>query len=66
MGFPFYRPLMKATSINRAPYEDIVKEEYTDMCKSFPREIDWKSVKEEIDTTTASQEAACTADACEI
>ena len=50
----------------QAPYEDISKEEYTDMCKSFPKEIDWKSVKEEIDTTTASQEAACTADACEI
>jgi len=49
----------------QAPYEDISKEEYTDMVKSFPKSIDWKSVKEELDTTTASQEAACTADACE-
>jgi ribonucleoside-triphosphate reductase len=50
----------------QAPYEDISKLEYTNMVKSFPKSIDWKSVKEELDTTTASQEAACTADACEI
>ena len=50
----------------QAPYEDISKKEYTNMSKSFPEEIDWESVKEELDTTTASQEAACTADACEI
>ena len=50
----------------QAPYEDISKKEYTNMTKVFPKEIDWISVKEELDTTTASQEAACTADACEI
>ena len=50
----------------QAPYEDISKEEYTNMVKGFPKEIDWISVKEEIDNTTASQEAACVADACEI
>jgi hypothetical protein len=32
----------------------------------MPKEIDWKAMSEEIDNTTASQEAACTGDKCEI
>ena len=50
----------------QAPYEDISKAEYSKMVSSFPESIDFTSCDEMTDTTTASQEAACTADACEI
>jgi len=50
----------------QAPYEDITKKEYNDLLKQMPKEIDWKSMSEEIDNTTASQEAACSAGVCEI
>jgi hypothetical protein len=50
----------------QAPYEDITKKEYNDLLKQMPKEIDWKAMSEEIDNTTASQEAACTGDKCEI
>jgi len=36
------------------------------MKKAMPTNIDWKSVVEVIDTTTASQELACVGDSCEI
>tara|TARA_R100001086_G_scaffold100200_1_gene50137 strand:- start:367 stop:639 length:273 start_codon:yes stop_codon:yes gene_type:complete len=50
----------------QAPYEDITSDQYKEMKKAMPTNIDWKSVVEVIDTTTASQELACTGDSCEI
>jgi len=49
-----------------APYEDCSPETYRKLAKTLPAEIDWNSVKEEDDQTTASQEFACMAGACEI
>ena len=50
----------------QAPYEDITSDQYKEMKKAMPTNIDWKSVVEVMDTTTASQELACTGDSCEI
>lgn len=50
----------------QAPYEDITSDQYKEMKKAMPTNIDWKSIVEVIDTTTASQELACTGDSCEI
>jgi ribonucleoside-diphosphate reductase alpha chain len=51
---------------DQAPYEDCTNEEWKEMTKKMPKEIDWKSVTEVVDTTTASQELACVGDNCEI
>jgi ribonucleoside-diphosphate reductase alpha chain len=53
-------------SYELAPYEDCSPETYRKLAKTLPAEIDWNSVKEEDDQTTASQEFACMAGACEI
>jgi len=50
----------------QAPYEDITSDQYKEMKKAMPTNIDWKSIVEVMDTTTASQELACTGDSCEI
>ena len=50
----------------QAPYEDCTIDEWKAMTKKMPKEIDWKSVKEVVDVTTASQELACVGDHCEI
>lgn len=51
---------------DQAPYEDCTIEEWKEMTKKMPKEIDWKSVKETVDVTSASQEFACVGDHCEI
>jgi|1_EtaG_2_1085319.scaffolds.fasta_scaffold13412_3 ribonucleoside-diphosphate reductase alpha chain len=51
---------------DQAPYEDCTIEEWKEMAKGMPKEIDWKSVRETVDVTTASQELACVGDNCEI
>tara|TARA_R110000744_G_scaffold319970_1_gene426220 strand:+ start:604 stop:2574 length:1971 start_codon:yes stop_codon:yes gene_type:complete len=53
----------------QAPYQDCTKEEYNNVLKTIPQNIDWKELSqyEEIDYTVASQELACSADGgCEI
>jgi ribonucleoside-diphosphate reductase alpha chain len=50
----------------QAPYEDITSDQYKEMKKAMPTNIDWKSIVEAMDTTTASQELACTGDSCDI
>jgi len=50
----------------QAPYEDITSDQYKEMKKAMPTNMDWKSIVEVMDTTTASQELACTGDSCEI
>ena len=51
---------------DQAPYEDLTVDEYNEMKKGFPTKIDWTSIVEEADVTTASQELACVGDHCEI
>ena len=53
-------------SYRQAPYEDITKEQYEGMLKTFPEALDWDSLTEMDDNVTATQTLACTAGACEI
>ena len=50
----------------QAPYQECTKEEYQDLLKKTPRDVDWLSFKEEEDNTEGSQTLACTGNACEI
>lgn len=56
-------------SYKQAPYQAISKKEYKDWLKKHPRvNIDWSRLSEyeKEDTTTGSQELACTGNVCEI
>ena len=53
----------------QAPYSDITEEEYNELSAALPTHVDWKELAryEKEDTTTNSQELACTgAGGCEI
>ena len=50
----------------QAPYQECTKEEYQDLLKKTPKDVDWLSFKEEEDNTEGSQTLACTGNACEI
>jgi len=52
----------------QAPYEDITEEQYNEMMAAMPVNVDWSKLSEFelMDTTSGSQELACTAGACEI
>ena len=52
----------------QAPYEDITSEKYEELLKAMPVDVDWSDLEhfEKEDTTTGSQELACTGGACEI
>ena len=50
----------------QAPYQECTKEEYQELLKKTPRDVDWLSFKEEEDNTEGSQTLACTGNACEI
>lgn len=52
----------------QAPYTECSKEEYEETLKKMPKSISWESLQtfEEEDTTTGSQELACTSGICEI
>jgi len=50
----------------QAPYEEITKEKYEELSKSMPTVLDWSKMVEDHDTTTGSQELACTGTSCEI
>jgi len=51
----------------QAPYQEITKEEYNALVRKMP-EFDWSELQtyEKSDTTTASQELACTGNSCEL
>ena len=49
----------------QAPYEEISKEEYTQMNKKMPKSIAW-DITEASDVTEGAQTLACTGGACEI
>ena len=55
-------------SYKQAPYQDIDKEEYKLLSKEMPPSIDWFQLQEyeKGDTTTGSQELACTGGVCEV
>jgi ribonucleoside-triphosphate reductase len=53
-------------SYQQAPYQECTEEEYLRRVEEMPKDIDWGSLKEEEDNTTASQELACTGGVCEI
>ena len=52
----------------QAPYQDCTKEEYNEMLKKMPVDIDWSDLGEyeKEDMTTGSQTMACAAGSCEI
>jgi ribonucleoside-triphosphate reductase len=53
----------------QAPYQDCTKQEYQELTKEIPQNVDWGELSkfEEIDYTVGSQELACSADGgCEI
>jgi ribonucleoside-diphosphate reductase alpha chain len=52
----------------QAPYEDISEEQYDELVKAMPPEINWGDLQhfEREDNTTGSQELACVGGACEI
>jgi len=53
-------------SYRQAPYEEITKEQYEELLKEIPKDIDWTGFKEETDTTTSAKELACSSGVCEI
>jgi len=55
-------------SYKQAPYQDINSDEYKELIKSFPKEINWSSLNEweKEDNTKGTQQLACTAGTCEI
>lgn len=55
-------------SYQQAPYQEVSEEEYKKLLSNFPEEIDWGKLKEyeEDDTTSGSQELACTGGVCEV
>ncbi len=50
----------------QAPYEEITEEEYDEMVKNVPKNVEWTKFREEDDSTTASQELACVGGHCEL
>ena len=52
----------------QAPYQDCDREQYENLLKIMPKDVDWSQLSkyETIDTTVASQELACTSGSCEI
>ena len=52
----------------QAPYEDITAEKYEELLAAMPVDVNWSDLEhfEKEDTTTGSQELACTGGACEI
>ena len=52
----------------QAPYQDVDEDGYKLLLKKMPKNIDWTKLSdiEKEDTTTGTQELACTAGACEL
>jgi ribonucleoside-triphosphate reductase (thioredoxin) len=55
-------------SYKQAPYQEISEKEYKEAVDKMPKNIPWSSLPlyELIDSTTGSQELACTAGACDV
>ena len=52
----------------QAPYQDVDESDYTSLLAKMPKNIDWSKLSdiEKEDTTTGTQELACTAGVCEL
>jgi len=52
----------------QAPYQDCTKEEYKELMKQMPKDVDWEELAdyEKEDNTAGSQTYACSGGACEI
>lgn len=50
----------------QAPYQEITAEEYARALETMPKNVDWSKLKEDRDSTVASQELACVGNLCEI
>ena len=52
----------------QAPYQDITEEEYNKAVAEMPENIDWTDLEfyEKEDTTTGSQELACSSGSCDV
>lgn len=52
----------------QAPYQEITKDEYDTIMKTFPKEVDWSKLSEyeKEDTTSGLQDLACASGVCEI
>ena len=52
----------------QAPYQECSKEEYNELLKAMPRNIEWSALcdYEKEDNTTAMQTLACSGDSCEL
>lgn len=50
----------------QAPYEEISYDKYKELAAAMPLVLDWSKMVEDHDTTTGSQELACTGTSCEI
>jgi ribonucleoside-diphosphate reductase alpha chain len=52
----------------QAPYQDCTKEEYEQLLKIMPKDIDWGGLSEYEgeDNTISSQSLSCTGDFCEV
>ena len=55
-------------SYKQAPYQEINEEQYLEAVANMPKNIPWSSLPlyELVDSTTGSQELACTAGACDV
>ena len=55
-------------SYKQAPYQEIEQDEYKELSKLMPKDIDWNKLSEyELeDTTVGSQTLACSGDSCEV
>ena len=52
----------------QAPYQDVSEKDYNNLLEKMPEKIDWSKLSdiEKEDTTTGTQELACTAGVCEL
>jgi len=52
----------------QAPYQEIGKSEYKELCSFMPKKIDWEALAayENKDLTVSSQTLSCTGDSCEL
>lgn len=59
---------MDEHTYRQAPYQEIEEQEYVDFVSKMPKSIDWSllSMYEKEDTTSGSQELACSGGVCEI
>lgn len=53
-------------SYRQAPYEDCTKEQYEELLKQIPSNLDWDSIIENTDNVEGTQTLACSANGCEI